>query len=279
MESKIKLVLALSLFLLTVGVLLIGQNLKSGQARLVFCDIGQGDGFLVISRSGKQVLVDSGPGSRILDCLGKNMPFWDRKIEVMIPTHQQKDHFEGQVAVFENYQVENVVWTGYEADSNLFGEWMIALKAEKSKTHIAKAGETILADDLTFKILWPTVAFARSWEVKGVKDVNETSIVMKLTFGSGECAYLTGDAPVVILESVLKPGCDILKVAHHGSKTGTTSELVAKIKPKIAVIQVGKKNQYGHPHKEVLDYLSGVNIFRNDVVGEIEIGEYLTSDK
>ena len=122
------------------------------------------------------------------------------------------------------------------------------------------------------KILWPSAASLSKWQAEPPKDLNETSIVMRIDYGL-VCAYLTGDIPKEILEGIVDKPCQILKVAHHGSKTGTSDQVLDKIKPQIAVIQLGKNNRFGHPHKEVVDSLNskGVKILRNDMLGTIEV--------
>ena len=84
--------------------------------------------------------------------------------------------------------------------------------------------------------------------------------------------YLRGDITREILEGLVDKSCQILKIAHHGSKTGTSEAILNSVNPSVAVIQVGK-NSYGHPHREVLDMLSKKKIktLRNDLEGDIEV--------
>ena len=237
--------------------------------------------MLLISPEGKQVIVDGGPGSKILNCLSENMPFWDRSIDMIIPSHAQKDHMEGLLSVLERYDVATIVDTAVSADSSLYKSWSDHIKAEGAKIVKGRAGDRFLLDEsISLNVLWPSFARASEWQANLPKDLNDSSYVMRLDWGdpstrsarSGlvSCAYLTGDIPKEILESVIDRPCDILKVAHHGSKTGTSAQVVEKIKPKIAVIQVGKNN-YGHPTEEVLKLLEGVRVLRNDLAGTVEI--------
>ena len=108
-----------------------------------------------------------------------------------------------------------------------------------------------------------------------MKDSNNTSIIARLVFG--ETAFLfTGDASQSVERQLSRFAgqqldSDVLKVAHHGSKTSTAPEFVEAVSPEIAVISVGKDNKYGHPHQEVLDNLKGVKILRTDLDGDIKI--------
>lgn len=89
-----------------------GQNLK-----IIACDVGQGDAILAISGS-DQVLIDGGPGKAVLNCLNKNMPFWDRKVEGVVLTHPQKDHYGGFTDVFKNYEVELFIANALDSSSS-----------------------------------------------------------------------------------------------------------------------------------------------------------------
>ncbi len=295
-EGSTKLVLGLAIIFIVLGILFILESQKVGKPRLIFCDIGQGDGMLIVTPKGKQVVVDSGPGTKIVDCLAENMPFWDRTIEMMILTHAQQDHMEGQVEIFNRYKVERVVWSGVENTTALFNQWQKLLEAEKSEVHLARAGDSIQigphslgqlsqgstlfrVQPLRLDVLWPSQEKSNLWKIAPPVDINDSSVVARLEYnpdtGSGKaiCAYLTGDLPKEILEGLINKPCQILKISHHGSKTGTNQGILEKVNPQIAIIQVGSKNRFGHPHKEVLDLLisNGIKILRNDTSGTIEI--------
>lgn len=227
--------------------------------------------MLVITPGGKQIVVDGGPGTKITDCLWGKMPFWDRTIEMVILTHGEKDHLEGLLEVLSRYKIKTVVETGILKDTELYSAWEAAVLKEKAKVNILSAGDEIAVDNVHFKVLWPERLDEQIWQKDPPLSLNETSIVMKLSYG-GFCAYLTGDETKEVLEKIIDGACPVLKVAHHGSGTGTNMEVLEKANPKLAIIQVGK-NSYGHPHKEVIDLLvsKGVKILRNDINGIIEL--------
>ncbi|MEX2028010.1 MAG: hypothetical protein WD988_00740 [Candidatus Curtissbacteria bacterium] len=262
----------LALIFLGMGLLLIEQSRDVGKFRLIACDVGQGDGLLLISPGGKQIVVDGGPGKKILGCLSSNMPFWDHQVEMMVSTHPQKDHMEGLVAVFEKYQVGTIVTTNVPSESQLFAAWQEEIKGSGARVYVPGVGDKITLDSLNLEILWPPLAKAMEWQANAPRDLNETSIVMRAQYGDF-CAYLTGDLPKEILQKIIDRPCEVLKVGHHGSKTGTDQQIVDLAGPKVALIQSGAKNQYGHPHQEVLDVLlaAGVRILRNDLNGEVRI--------
>lgn len=237
-------------WLILILILLWGAvfSLPDKQLHLVFCDVGQGDAIL-ISYLQTQVLIDGGPDNKILGCLSKNMPFWDRQIEMVILTHPEEDHAGGLINVFERYGVRYFV-------SNGLG---------KSSTVLVKAGDQIKIGSLHFLVLWPP----KDYEIN--KELNDSSVVLKLSFGHSQ-ALFTGDISEKIEQQLDLEEIEILKVAHHGSKFSTSEEFLDKIKPKLAVISVGKNN-FGHPTQEVLERLkqAGVKVLRTDQQGNIEI--------
>ncbi len=271
MDLRSKVYLTLAVVLASVGFLFISQVQTLGKLRLIFCDVGQGDGILIITPGGKQILVDGGPGKKITQCLSSKMPFWDRNIELMIATHPQQDHIEGQIDVFEKYRVSLVAHTGVDNKAQFFIQWKKDLQNEGSKVTIVRRGDRISAGDVFLEVLWPSSEKEEEWKQMAPADLNESSLVLRLSWGSF-CAYLTGDITKEILNGLVDKQCEVLKVAHHGSKTGTDEQTIAKSGAKIAVIQVGKNNRYGHPNKEVIDVLNDkhIQILRNDIEGDIK---------
>lgn len=279
MDQKTRFFFVLAISFIVLGLLLIFQSQTRGQPRLIFCDVGQGDGIL-ITRGIKQVVIDGGPGTKIVDCLGQKMPFWDRTIEMVVLTHPQRDHLEGLIEVLARYDVGMIATTQVPNNTELFKEWEKSVGAEQAKIYVPNAGDQLVIDrgstpsgvePLSLQVLWPERDQIAIWKQNSPSDLNETSIVMRLDLNS-ICVYLTGDIPKEILEGLVDRPCQILKVSHHGSKTGTSQEILDKANPAVAIIQVGK-NSFGHPHKEVIDLLNsrGVKILRNDTNGIIEV--------
>ncbi|KKS03775.1 MAG: internalization-related competence protein ComEC/Rec2 protein [Candidatus Curtissbacteria bacterium GW2011_GWA2_41_24] len=276
MDQRHKILLTLALILAALGLLVIVQTQSLGKLRLVFCDVGQGDGMLLITPSGKDIVVDGGPGTKIVDCLGENLPFWDRTIEMVVLTHPQKDHMEGLLSVLSRYKVKMIATTGVENETELFKAWQTAIKAEGARIYTPKAGDRLVLDSVrgqtsSMDVLWPTSEKLEIWKLAGLSELNKSSVVLRLEM-DGFCAYLTSDIPNEILVGLIDRSCQVLKISHHGSKTGTNQEILDSIDPKVAIIQVGK-NSFGHPHKEVLEMLGskGVKIYRNDINGVIEL--------
>ena len=284
MQQFNKFFLLAAFIFLGLGLLLILQTQSTGKLRLIFCDVGQGDGMLLISPEGHQVVVDAGAGAKIQDCLSRYMPFWDRIIELIVPTHPHQEHAEGFIDILNRYQVKSVLTTNVPNDALFYKQLETSIANEHATVHEPDRFDTILLDpsrgpsSAKLEVLWPFRENLQGkpsieyWKKNPPSDLNETSIVLLVTYGDF-CAYLTGDLPKEILEPLIVRRCPVLKVVHHGSRTGTSDEVLTRINPKLAVIQVGKNNKFGHPHKEVLDLLSAhhIQILRNDLSGTIEV--------
>lgn len=263
-------ILTFILVLVGLGIFLAIESFKIGRAEMVFCDVGQGDGFFMTSSRGNVIVFDGGPGGKIVDCLDKYLPIWNRKIDVMVATHAQEDHIAGQINIFNKYKVDKVIWSGVTNETAFFNTWHKDLIDENSQVVNLKRGDKVILDDLTFEFLWPNREEIDAWKANNTMDMNDTAYVVRMTKDSF-CAYLTSDVSKTILPFVMDKPCELLKVAHHGSKTGTDSFVLDRSGVKIAVIQVGKNNRYGHPNKEVLDVLGEkhLEILRNDTEGDI----------
>ena len=241
---------------------------------VIFFDVGQGDAIFINTPKRQQILIDGGPTSAILEKLGKEMPFYDRTIDLIILTHPERDHLAGLLEVLEKYKVENILWTGVERDTTEYEEWQKLIKKEGAKIYIVPSVQKITMEkDILMNFLYPSENLAG----KELENSNDTSIVSHLVFGKNSFLF-TGDISKSVEEKLIirENSCldsDVLKVAHHGSKTSSSEEFIAKVSPEIAVISVGKSNSYGHPHQEVLETLKkyGIKILRTDQNGDIKI--------
>ena len=237
-----------------------------------FFDVGQGDAIFIETPRLHQILIDGGPSTKVLEKLGKNMPFWDRTIDLVILTHPDPDHLNGLVEVLRNYEIGMVAFNGAKGTNPAFAEFENEISRKQIPTAILFKGKRILVEN---KIYLEILAPLESFEGEEVKDFNSSSIVAKLIYGQNGFLF-TGDTTRSIekelAESNINLASDVLKVAHHGSRTSSSEIFLEKVFPQIAVISVGKDNSYGHPHQEVLDVLKKyAKILRTDLEGDIKI--------
>jgi competence protein ComEC len=242
----------------------------AGKDRLsvTFFDVGQGDAIFIETPQGHQMLIDGGPqGARLGEKLGSVLSFWDRSIDVVLLTHPDADHLTGLVTALERYDVENIIWTGVEKDTQVFASWEEAMTKEKARIVVAEAPQRVLLGNAVLHILFTDTEATAT---------NDTSIVSKLSYGE-RTFLLPGDISKSIESKMIEQGidieADILKVPHHGSKTSSTEAFLAAISPELAIIQVGGDNRYGHPNEEVLRRFSALQIpiLRTDEIGDIVI--------
>lgn len=248
----------------------------SGKVHTIrFLDVGQGDSALLMTASGKTVLIDAGdrdPNGRILaDLRAAGVD----KVDLLMASHPHLDHIGGMRVVIDAMPVRLYVDPGTEHTTDTYRDLMLAIQARKIPHQVLRAGKTIkLGDEATLSVFSPgetLMKSARSFE-------NANSLVVRLSIGSFDVLF-TGDAEPETLEGLLSSGMlsgssiEVLKVAHHGSRHGTSREFVDELRPKIAVISVGDKNDYRHPHPETLQILSEdcVRTYRTDRDGQVTI--------
>jgi len=271
-------------FLTYALLILIGANLLAWQVvfnlsqpanlEVSFLDVGQGDAVFINTSLNQQVLIDGGPDSLILlEKLGERMPVWDRTIDLVILTHPERDHLTGLMEVLKRYQVENILWSGFDKGNEETRAWIKLISEEGAKIWIAKSRMKITAGRDVFKVIYPLQA---SDVQKPGASANNTSVVIRLT--DGQIGFLfTGDIGKTpekeIIASQQDIQADILKVSHHGSKTSSSEEFIKAVSPLVAIISVGKDNKYGLPSQEVLEMLakSGIRVLRTDQDKDITI--------
>ena len=178
--------------------------------------------------------------------------------------------------ILENMKVKNVIISKQFESSNNYIKFLKATEEKKIKVYEVEAGRRINIDKYTyFDILWPSTL-----DCIQENKLNNNSMVCKLV--TREISVLfTGDIEEAAEKQILKKyennlkllKADILKVAHHGSKTSTTLEFLNAVEPKYSIIGVGKENKFGHPSNITIQNLKKINteIYRTDTMGEIII--------
>ena len=237
----------------------------STNVTIKFIDVGQGEAIL-IALPEKTMLIDAGPtGSapkiaQVLQELGRN------KIDYLVATHPDEDHIGGMADVISNTQIGTIYAPNKTNNTATYRKFLTAIQNNNLQITLAEAGTIIdQTDSYKLEILWPK-------KDANFPETNDYSIIIKLTVGNKTFLF-TGDAPTnAILNS--NPGhIDVLKLSHHGSRTGTTEVLIHKLSPTYAVLSYAVDNSYGHPMQSVLNALHkhSVEIWGTGANGTITI--------
>lgn len=267
-------------------------SLPDGKLHITFCNVGQGDAAYIRTPSGQDMLIDGGPDDKVLTCLGKHMPFYDRTIDVVVLTHPQKDHMQGLIFVLERYTVKHFIIGVEGNDTDGFEKLAELVKSKKISVKNLYTGDKFYLGKVELDVLWPErkwvadnlspsvsdLSYLSNLNILGMStdtQLNDFSYLLNLKYGDFS-ALFPGDGDIHIQPDILKvtvlQQVTVLKYPHHGSKTAMLPEFLDKLAPKLAVISVGK-NSYGHPTKEALDMLldRSIQIRRTDTEGDIEI--------
>lgn len=249
---------------LWIGIITAGNS----GLQMFFLPVGQGDSELILLPGGVKILVDGGPtNGRALEKLGVILGPTDRRIDLVVLSHAQTDHYGGLIDVAKNYDIGAFLWNGDSGDSSGFRELQGILSDKKVPLITLSRGDTFCFADHCGEIVWPKKKYIGS-------EMNDRSLVFILK-SSGVTALFTGDLGAVAEKGFLKtnPGSvDILKVAHHGSRFATSLELLSVLRPRVAIIEVGENN-YGHPTEETMKRIldAGARLFRVDRDGLVTI--------
>lgn len=232
--------------------------------RVTFLDVGQGDSTLVQVPEGS-VLVDEGPPEAgvegQLDRLGV------QRLSMIVLTHPQRDHIGGAEDVITGTNV------GLVLDPQLAvtaPEERAALRAARSRHDrivTARAGLAYRIGQLRISVLWPEGPGLPS------QDPNDNAVVLLLSYGTMDL-LLAADAESNVLLPLRLPPVEIFKVSHHGSADAGLPELLEELRPRVAVIEVGRGNSYGHPTPETLAALAaepGLAVYRTDENGRVTV--------
>lgn len=262
----------LAALVIICGVLLGLQQVRAGWTAVdhdrlavwVF-DVGQGDAIFIDGPE-KDVLIDGGPDTSVVEKLGRVMLPWDKSIDAVIATHPHADHVLGINEVLTRYDVGEVYTNG-----SAYNEAPAVALAQSVATKELLTGDSIeLGRGASLQAVWPTSSLAG----EHLDDPNAGSIVLLLTYGR-TTMLLTGDVGMDEEEkfAAALPEIDVLKVGHHGSDTSTGAFLINLLRPSWAVISVGEENSYGHPSPLVVSRLqnAGASVLRTDLDGDVRI--------
>jgi len=258
--------------LLTIVIISFFINPTSGNLEINYLAVGQGDGILIQFPDGKNMLLDTGPpGSE-----GRNIEYsiisylnylGIRSLDYLMISHFDADHAGGLSHLLQRKNVKSIMIPPYLQKTDL--HYQLAAEIDKdSKVNFLTAGMSFKIADCYFKILNPAPDNIS-------EDRNENSIVFLLKYKKRNFLFtgdLSKDGEAKIIKKYNLPEIDILKVGHHGSKSSSGKIMLSQLKPKLAIISVGRNN-FGHPAREVINRFNKLKIkyLRTDQQGMIKI--------
>ncbi|MFA4999981.1 MAG: MBL fold metallo-hydrolase [Patescibacteria group bacterium] len=234
---------------------------------VIFFDVGQGDAILIKTPDKKTILLDGGPDNLVLWRLGEFLPFYRRRIDWLIFSHYHDDHIAGLVEVLRRYRVANILYAPTEFSSPILEAFLAAAKAEEANIQLLSATARLeFGSDCFMDMINP--------ESLGIKKDENNSIYARLDCREQSFLF-TGDSDFRAEKALLSSGwpleADVLKAAHHGSKTGNSAIFLEAVGADIFVVSAGADNKFNHPHPEILERAEGfgLKIRRTDMEGSI----------
>ena len=242
---------ALVALAILLGVVCVELAYWTSRAVMDVFDVGQGDAIL-LSDGGYQILVDGGPDGTVLTRLGAAMPFFDRTIDLLVLSHPHMDHLQSFPELLRRYDVSAALLTGVDYANPRYREFLELLRSEGARVVVADPDVDLAVGPFFVDVLWPPP------DTFGLpmKDVNDDSVALRVTAPGGKRVLLTGDMEQGEELSMLRAGidvaADVLKVAHHGSRTSSSTGFLLAVRPSLAVASVAKENSYGLPDEDVI---------------------------
>lgn len=239
----------------------------AGALEINFIDVGQADSILVTTGE-VSMLIDAGnnqDGDLVADYL-KQQGIKD--LDVVMGTHPHEDHVGGLDVVIKNFAIGKVYLPKVGHSTKTYKDVLLALKEKQIKATPATGGQNFQLGKARVELLAPN---SQKYD-----ELNNYSIVCKITFGDTRF-LLTGDAEELSEQEMLSKGynleADLLKVAHHGSRSSTSDAFLGAVSPETVIISVGQENDYGHPHRETLQKLKarGIKVYQTSYSGTIKV--------
>jgi competence protein ComEC len=233
--------------LLTILLFTFSNQSNNSSPEIVIFDVGQGDAIL-IQQDNFQILVDGGPGDSIVYELAKQLPWYDKNIEIVVLTHPHEDHIRGLLNVLDQYHVEKIFLNRIEYENRAY-EYLLINYEEK--LFEVEQGDTFEYKNIYGEILYPFLEKSQQEE-----NINNESVVI-LFYINDYKILLMGDAEQELEKKLVEKydleNIYLLKAGHHCSRTSSSDMFLNETKPDIAVCSCGEGNKFGHPHYETLE--------------------------
>jgi len=236
-------------------------------------DVGQGDSILIKTKENQYILIDGGPDEKALQELQQIIPFFKRRLDLVILIHPDQDHVGGLPDILNYYDVGAVSYSPIRSKNLAYKNFQEIVKKKQIRNlELDEDGDFDYGCCVHFDVLWPE----KGIDYAGYSgDTNSISTAIVVRSGNYKI-YLGGDLPAEQEEQVFEKNhydLDAIKVSHHGSKSATSEEFLDLTTPETAIISVGIDNTFGHPSQVVLQRLNerGIKIYRTDELGRIEI--------
>lgn len=258
---------ALFFSLLLICIPVSGYSHGYAEMKVHFIDVGQGDSILIETPLRKNILIDGGPpsaGKKVVSYL-KNLNI--DQIDLLIATHPDKDHIGGLPHVMKSIDIKAILDSGKFHTTKTYARYMEQIRKQDIPITIAKKNEQIGID--------PTIEISVLNTYEHKKNNNQSSIVLNIAFDDMDILLL-GDVEKKQEEDIIKShqlDADIVKIAHHGSKTSSSIQFLKDINPKVALLTYGKSNDFGHPVNRVIENLNKIEaqIYSTAVFGHVVI--------
>ena len=256
----------IKIFLLFLLVIYVNGCTKEKLFSVHIIDVGQGDSIFIQTLENKRILIDAGDEEAEHTVYSYLKRKGVKKIDVLIATHPDTDHIGSMDYIIDKFKISHFYMPEAKTDSEAFYNLLDSCKDKNLKIEYLTKGDVLKIDSSTsMEILSPST----------ITDKNNLNSIVSLLNYSGYEFLFTGDAEKEneseMLSSCNLPDIEFLKAGHHGSSSSSTDEFIAKLKPEAVAISCGYNNDYGHPHRSVLDTFreNGSVVYRTDKNGTL----------
>ncbi len=243
-----------------------GSGSVSGDLEVHYLDVGQADATLLLHDE-VAVLIDAGNWQRS-DVVPALQSAGVETLDLIVITHPHADHIGQFDQIMDAFEVAEVWWSGSITTTQTFERAVAALERSDAAYEEPRAGASTTIGPLAIDIVNPPAGV-------GLSDLHDAGLGLRITYGEVSLLF-TGDAEAATESRMVSSAAeyltaDVLQLGHHGSNTSTTANFLAAVDPAVAIYSAGSGNQYGHPHAEVVDRVTGagIDLYGTDVHGTV----------